>query len=65
MQTGAEVIHDGLWSLSHKKRFRRPDSFRPGHLKFTRDLKQAMADAVLVQENGRERRDFKIRAARR
>jgi 3-hydroxyacyl-CoA dehydrogenase len=31
------------------------------HLKFTTDLKQALADADLVQENGPERKDFKIR----
>src|SRR4029077_4176447 len=29
-------------------------------LKFTTDLKQALADADLVQENGPERKDFKI-----
>jgi 3-hydroxyacyl-CoA dehydrogenase len=31
------------------------------HLKFTTDLKQAAADADLVQENGPERKDFKIK----
>jgi 3-hydroxyacyl-CoA dehydrogenase len=31
------------------------------HLKFTPDLKQAVADADLVQENGPERKDFKIK----
>jgi len=31
------------------------------HLKFTTDLKQALADADLVQENGPERKDFKIK----
>src|ERR1700741_706569 len=31
------------------------------HLKFTADLKQALADADLVQENGPERKDFKIK----
>ena len=30
-------------------------------LKFTTDLKQALADAYLVQENGPERKDFKIK----
>src|ERR1700757_2859430 len=30
-------------------------------LKFTTDLKQALADADLVQENGPERKDFKIK----
>jgi 3-hydroxyacyl-CoA dehydrogenase len=29
------------------------------HLKFTTDLKKAVADADLVQENGPERQDFK------
>src|SRR6202451_2706270 len=31
------------------------------HLKFTTDLKAALADADLVQENGPERQDFKIK----
>ena len=31
------------------------------HLKFTTDLKQALAGADLVQENGPERKDFKIK----
>ena len=31
------------------------------HLKFTTDLKEALADADLVQENGPERKDFKIK----
>src|SRR5580693_4680042 len=31
------------------------------HLKFTPDLRQALADADLVQENGPERQDFKIK----
>src|ERR1700757_506697 len=31
------------------------------HLKFTADLKQALADADLVQENGPERKAFKIK----
>ena len=31
------------------------------HLTFTTDLKQALADADLVQENGPERKDFKIK----
>src|SRR5271170_638278 len=31
------------------------------HLKFTTDLKQALADADLVQENGPERPDFKMK----
>src|SRR6201981_576175 len=31
------------------------------HLKFTTDLKKALADADLVQENGPERKDFKIK----
>jgi 3-hydroxyacyl-CoA dehydrogenase len=31
------------------------------HLKFTTDLKQALADTDLVQENGPERKDFKIK----
>jgi 3-hydroxyacyl-CoA dehydrogenase len=31
------------------------------HLKFTTDLKQALANADLVQENGPERKDFKIK----
>src|ERR1700757_2032838 len=31
------------------------------HLKFTPDLKQALANADLVQENGPERKDFKIK----
>jgi 3-hydroxyacyl-CoA dehydrogenase len=31
------------------------------HLKFTMDMKQALADADLVQENGPERKDFKIK----
>src|ERR1700689_3258660 len=31
------------------------------HLKFTTDLKTALADADLVQENGPERKDFKIK----
>src|SRR5712691_7240666 len=30
------------------------------HLKFTTDMKQALADADLVQENGPEKKDFKI-----
>ena len=31
------------------------------HLRFTLDLKEAVADADLVQENGPERKDFKIK----
>src|ERR1700728_3634716 len=31
------------------------------HLRFTLDLKQAVADADLVQENGPERKDFKVK----
>jgi len=31
------------------------------HLKFTTDMKQALGDADLVQENGPERKDFKIK----
>jgi 3-hydroxyacyl-CoA dehydrogenase len=31
------------------------------HLKFTADMKKAVADADLVQENGPERKDFKIK----
>ena len=31
------------------------------HLKFTPDMKKALADADLVQENGPERQDFKIK----
>src|SRR5882757_6754892 len=31
------------------------------HLKFTTDMKKAVADADLVQENGPERKDFKIK----
>ena len=31
------------------------------HLKFTTDLKEALADADLVQENGPERKEFKIK----
>jgi 3-hydroxyacyl-CoA dehydrogenase len=31
------------------------------HLKFTTDMKQALADADLVQENGPERPDFKVK----
>src|SRR5690349_16763490 len=31
------------------------------HLKFTTDIKQALKDADLVQENGPERKDFKIK----
>src|SRR6202451_3472606 len=31
------------------------------HLKFTTDLKTALADADLVQENGPERKDFKLK----
>src|SRR5246127_3512163 len=31
------------------------------HLKFTTDMKQALKDADLVQENGPERKDFKIK----
>jgi 3-hydroxyacyl-CoA dehydrogenase len=31
------------------------------HLKFTTDMKQALANADLVQENGPERKDFKIK----
>jgi 3-hydroxyacyl-CoA dehydrogenase len=31
------------------------------HLRFTPDLKEAVADADLVQENGPERKDFKIK----
>jgi 3-hydroxyacyl-CoA dehydrogenase len=31
------------------------------HLKFTKDLKQALANADLVQENGPERKDFKVK----
>src|SRR5271170_6445374 len=31
------------------------------HLKFTSDMKQALAGADLVQENGPERKDFKIK----
>src|SRR5262249_26021171 len=31
------------------------------NLKFTTDLKQALADADLVQENGPERKEFKIK----
>ena len=31
------------------------------HLRFTTDLKQALANADLVQENGPERKDFKIK----
>src|SRR5580704_8587309 len=31
------------------------------HLKFTTDMKEALRDADLVQENGPERKDFKIK----
>src|SRR5579864_316700 len=31
------------------------------HLRFTTDMKKALADADLVQENGPERQDFKIK----
>jgi 3-hydroxyacyl-CoA dehydrogenase len=31
------------------------------HLKFTTDLKKALADADFVQENGPERKDFKVK----
>src|ERR1700741_2782559 len=31
------------------------------HLRFTTDLKEAVADADLVQENGPERKDFKVK----
>jgi 3-hydroxyacyl-CoA dehydrogenase len=31
------------------------------HLRFTADLRQALADADLVQENGPERKDFKVK----
>src|SRR5207237_7666202 len=31
------------------------------HLRFTSDLKEAVSDADLVQENGPERKDFKIK----
>src|ERR1700747_1579858 len=31
------------------------------HLQFTTDMKKALADADLVQENGPERKDFKIK----
>src|SRR5258707_14217019 len=31
------------------------------HLRFTPDLKEAVADADLVQENGPERKDFKVK----
>src|SRR5271169_547736 len=31
------------------------------HLKFITDMKQALSDADLVQENGPERKDFKIK----
>src|SRR6201995_2030959 len=31
------------------------------HLKFTLDMKKALSDAELVQENGPERQDFKIK----
>jgi 3-hydroxyacyl-CoA dehydrogenase len=31
------------------------------HLKFTTDMKKALADADLIQENGPERQDFKIK----
>lgn len=31
------------------------------HLQFTLDMKKALADAVLVQENGPERKEFKIK----
>src|SRR5690242_15918693 len=31
------------------------------HLQFTTDMKKALADADLVQENGPERQDFKIK----
>jgi 3-hydroxyacyl-CoA dehydrogenase len=31
------------------------------HLRFTADLTQALADADLVQENGPERKDFKVK----
>src|ERR1700741_5446620 len=31
------------------------------HLKFTTDMKKALANADLVQENGPERKDFKIK----
>src|SRR5271154_29365 len=31
------------------------------HLRFTTDMKEALADADLVQENGPERKDFKIK----
>src|ERR1700730_17315943 len=37
-----------------------PDASRE-HLQFTTDMKKALADADLVQENGPERRDFKIK----
>src|ERR1700675_3761154 len=33
----------------------------PEHLQFTTDMKKALADADLVQENGPERQDFKIK----
>ena len=31
------------------------------HLQFTTDMKKALSDADLVQENGPERQDFKIK----
>src|SRR5260370_17258917 len=31
------------------------------HLRFTPDMKEAVADADLVQENGPERKDFKVK----
>ena len=37
-----------------------PDASRD-HLKFTTDMKKALAEADLVQENGPERQDFKIK----
>src|ERR1700734_2725679 len=33
----------------------------PDHLQFTPDMKKALSNADLVQENGRERQDFKIK----
>src|SRR5262249_22187490 len=33
----------------------------PKNLEFTRDLERALSDADFVQENGPERRDFKIK----
>src|SRR5216683_1066965 len=48
------------WAALYLARGLSPNGSRD-HLRFTPDLKEAVADADLVQENGPERKDFKVK----